>query len=124
MKISNLVLLAFAKALAHADCFNSGPDVEKGVVDFAVPTVCSIVNGHFVKGEWRRQCVTDKNNVRWDFQLKYKGGKEQDTIDGIECANGFMKELKCKHGGKTGYKNWEYTADPNNGNCIGIVVKN
>lgn len=88
------------------------------------------------KGEQRRFCMQEKDGLKWDFMLKVRlAPMEPDptifflsyctsnfipdafqyinwgtnTIKTKECMNGMEKEAYgCKHGGQTGYWNWEY----------------
>ncbi|KAG4442975.1 hypothetical protein IFR05_001506 [Cadophora sp. M221] len=121
MRLLTIFVLARSLAVVRASCFGSGPTVTADNIRDSLPSVCISLGGHFVKGEQRYQCVTDAAGIKWDFRLKHKGDSSRE-ISNFECQDGFSKEITCEHGGRTGYKNWEYSADPNSGNCYGIVL--
>ncbi|KAM7194169.1 hypothetical protein V8F20_008089 [Naviculisporaceae sp. PSN 640] len=103
------------------DCFNDNGENWGSEYNFAVDLAnrfCNEVQGNFRVGEVKYRCYNLNNKKKVDFSLKYKGLNTFRTIKQAECFNGIHKEIHgCKHGGRTSYANWEYTADPNAAQC-------
>ncbi|KAF5502270.1 hypothetical protein CGCA056_v014733 [Colletotrichum aenigma] len=128
---SAAVFMILAATTVAAICFSGGMTAEKGkflkeeIKELKKKTrmeiICNAIAGNgkmkWHKGEQRRFCLQEKDGLKWDFMLKYINWGTN-TIKTKECMNGMEKEAYgCKHGGQTGYWNWEYMADPNQGYC-------
>ncbi|KAF2681170.1 hypothetical protein K458DRAFT_391964 [Lentithecium fluviatile CBS 122367] len=93
---------ADAKTAAYNACRNFVLASEAGVT--------------YNSGQIRNACTNIGSN-RVNFSLKLVSGGSR-IIKSAECISGLYKEIEgCDRGGRTSYANWEYTSDPNAGNC-------
>ncbi|KAI2633255.1 hypothetical protein GGS26DRAFT_590853 [Hypomontagnella submonticulosa] len=114
------VALLTAVSGASAKCWSGGESGHFGsglTGANSLSLVCSYLSGTYRANEQRHTCVKDNKGIRWDFTLKKLGDGARD-IETKECESGFGKEaFGCEFGGHSSYANWEYKADPQNGEC-------
>ncbi|KAK0743042.1 hypothetical protein B0T18DRAFT_330194 [Schizothecium vesticola] len=120
-------LFAFTafSGLTSAACFTGGltwpnwaqwPNGRQPTFD-AIEEACrETLAGRYTTQQTRYRCIPGINNQKFDFTLKLISPGSR-VISATECISGMTKEMACKHGGRTRYGNWEYTADPNAGRC-------
>ncbi|KAI9797385.1 MAG: hypothetical protein M1825_006014 [Sarcosagium campestre] len=121
MHISNILgLLATTSLLgiASAGCFSGGATWDsvggKDSANDKLGNACQKLQGEFKKDQEKLECESLTS-----FKVKYIGKDDGfRTLSLRECEDGLSKEITgCDHGGKTKYRNWEYTADPANEDC-------
>ncbi|KAL2878324.1 hypothetical protein SGCOL_006293 [Colletotrichum sp. CLE4] len=104
-------IIAFVPTVS-AECFKDGITGEYDVnnnapVDLRI--VCAQLSGSYVKNEFRRICIMDTKDRKWDFELSYVGNGDKRDIDIEECYDGMKNEAGCARGGRKKYWNWEYS---------------
>ncbi|KAH9899032.1 hypothetical protein F4778DRAFT_741948 [Xylariomycetidae sp. FL2044] len=124
MQFSHFINAAIlAASLASAKCYKSGESGNWGAGlkhQDLFNTACSSLSGKFYQDETRTTCVTDSNELKWALDVR-RSGKGAAEIDHNTCVAGLEREAyACEHGGKGDYDGWEYNADPNRGDCVGI----
>ncbi|KAJ0297667.1 hypothetical protein COL516b_010520 [Colletotrichum fioriniae] len=109
--------------IVFAECYKDGIIGEYDInnnapVDLRI--VCAQLSGSYVKNEFRRICIMDTNGRKWDFELSHIGDGDQRNIEIEECYSGMKAEAGCERGGRRKHWNWEYSADPNVGQCVNM----
>ncbi|KKZ64882.1 hypothetical protein EMCG_09259 [[Emmonsia] crescens] len=137
----SLLLTAFAAGLASAspmkansadaetdmnvfakrNCFGEGARWGAGrpyATNFATRACKEALVGTYRPGDIRAKCYNLDSTKKVDFSLKLISNHGNRNIGAAECYDGLRKEIEgCDHGGRTAYGNWEYTGDPNEGQC-------
>jgi len=70
MQFLTIALLALSATFAHATCNKGGQAAVSTDINPFIPSLCTGLSGFYLKNEQRHQCVTDKNQIQWDFTLK------------------------------------------------------
>ncbi|KAF2238035.1 hypothetical protein EV356DRAFT_573631 [Viridothelium virens] len=105
----------------RTDCFNSGANwgAQRAIAQSYATEVCQ---GDFIgtcqPNDIRAKCYNLSSGKMVNFDLRVRPDVVARTIAADECYDGLQKQVnECDNGGTTTYGNWEYTADPNDGQC-------
>ncbi|KAI8457198.1 hypothetical protein BY996DRAFT_837455 [Phakopsora pachyrhizi] len=96
--------------------FGSSPN--RAFATQLLPDVCREFQGTYGPNQDKTICRNGRDrDTSFRYYIKHVSGGYR-NIDSTECTDGLNKEIvNCDRGGKTAYGNWEYSVDPNKGNC-------
>ncbi|KAI4207641.1 MAG: hypothetical protein LQ346_000448 [Caloplaca aetnensis] len=120
MKVSNFLLVPLVTvlpAIVSGTCYGSGLEWDREKAINAVDKACKALVGNYPGGQAKVSNINVKPGNCYHFVLRRLGGTNKSIALG-ECKSGMLHEVTgCQRGGSTGYDNWAYIADPNQGVC-------
>ncbi|KAK3356680.1 hypothetical protein B0T25DRAFT_603195 [Lasiosphaeria hispida] len=123
MQLTNVLTFFTLTGYATAECYKTGFDWydKNSALNIAYAACHLTLSGTYgpessFSGQ-RVSCANSGQGAKVDMIIKHIKGGNRDLGPG-ECFDGLRKQIEdCGKGGKSTYENWEYKADPNEGNC-------
>lgn len=114
MRIAQILVAAVAAfaGTTSADCFGSGPTLNKDFANSNLNPTCRQLLGSYGPGQIRSVCLNSPGTAKTlvYFAVKLRGDRPTRVMDMDQCRSGLGKEISgCSKGGRTQYGNWEYT---------------
>ncbi|CAH7671885.1 hypothetical protein BY996DRAFT_6957024 [Phakopsora pachyrhizi] len=95
-----------------------GPSSNRAFATQLLTEVCGEFQGTYGPGQHKAICRNGRDGgPSFVYYIKHVSGGYR-PIGHTECTDGLNKEIvNCDRGGRTAYKNWEYSVDPNKKPC-------
>ncbi|EEH47660.1 uncharacterized protein PADG_03744 [Paracoccidioides brasiliensis Pb18] len=121
MKTNSIAAYPDTTVIAKRNCFDGGARWGAGrpyAINFATRACNEALVGTYRPNDIRAKCYNLDSTKKVDFSLRLISNNGNRNIGAAECYDGLRKEIEgCDRGGRTRYGNWEYTGDPNDGQC-------
>ncbi|KAI0011630.1 hypothetical protein F4779DRAFT_572654 [Xylariaceae sp. FL0662B] len=122
MLLANIIYTIALAGTAYAGCYTGGEpwgDVQGALaeVDKICPQFTGIYGPSGTVSGYRGKCV-NWNNKQIQFQIWHsQDGSRILSLD--DCKTHLKHEISgCEFGGESGFKDWKFKSDPNQGPCI------